>query len=241
MLGARHCAGILADGHRDLGGSPVRASRRRPSASVLILCCAAAAAVAASTFTAPRASAWTHTIHVDQRRAFTTIDQLVPEIERTCQTSEQVTVAVRTRFGRFGRTFNCDARTTGDSVSVGHQLAQAAARQNRAAVKADRAIALDQELTPDMTFGRDELIWGLAAGNGRACKRAKRPAEIRKQMASASRATGETPEHWTLLEAAYVGGVCPQRLSALFENVARIGQPDAAAAAERLVKQAMRT
>jgi hypothetical protein len=195
----------------------MRSFGRWLSASVVLLLSGAVPAVSAIALTARAATAWSHTIDVDQRRALTPLDLLVPEIERTCQTSEQVTVKVTSRFGEFATTVGCDSVKGHGSASIATKLVQAAAGQNRAAAKADRVIALHQKLIPDEPFDRDEMIWALATGNGLTCERAKRPSDIRKQMAIANQAAAETPEHWTLVEAVWIAGACPQHLPALYQ------------------------
>jgi hypothetical protein len=217
----------------------MRGRSHRLVGTVLTLLCAAGGSVVVDTLTAPAASAWSHTITVNQRRAATTLDQLVPEVERTCETSEKVTVQVETVRGEFQSTFDCESIRGSGPSGIKDQLARVAARQNGAATKADRVISLSQKLTPDVTFpDRDQLVWGIASSNGGTCRRAERPAEIRELMASAAQAIGETPEHWTLVEASWLAALCPHRLPALYRNVAMVGHADAAATAKRLVQQA---
>jgi hypothetical protein len=119
-------------------------------------------------------------------------------------------------------------------------LVSAARRQNGAATKADLIIALDDKLLPDVTYDRDSMIWTIATGNWRPCLRAQRPAEIRANMTAAGQAAKETPEHWTLVEAVTIVAVCPRQLPALYRNVSRVGEPDAAATAKGLVEQALK-
>jgi hypothetical protein len=198
-----------------------------------------AALTAAWSFGVEAASAWSHTIDLDQRHGISTLDQVSPEIQRTCQTSATVTLRVRAPSTTFATTFDCQ-KIRGEVRAITEQLVASAGEHNRASVKADRVLALQRELLPDVTFDRDEMVWGLAAGNGRGCQRAQRPEEIRTAMSAAAQATGETAEHWTTVEAVEIAGICPRQLGALFRNVSRNGQSAATATVRPLISDAIR-
>jgi hypothetical protein len=186
------------------------------------------------------ASAWSHTIELDERHSVVLLDQVVAEIQRTCQTSERVALNVRSRVGRFSTSFDCVLFQGDSAAGIRIQLVAAAGKHNRASAKTDRVIALMQVLLPDQAFGRDGMIWFTAAGYGARCQGAQRPMEIREQMAAAAQGTHETPEHWTLVEAVAIAGVCPRQLPALFRTVSRIGHPEAAATVKHRLDAASR-
>ena len=57
-------------------------------------------------------------------------------------------------------------------------------------------------------------------------------------MTTAANTIVESPERWTLLEAVWIAGVCPEQLSTLLRSVTRLGHPEAATAVKHTIEQA---
>jgi hypothetical protein len=180
------------------------------------------------------------TVTLDHRSGTTLLPDVATMVQRQCATSDYVTVAVKGDTSTFRTRFDCIEEGSGPPVTITDQLVATASKHNGAASKADRVLALQEALpsTPGLTFDRDAMIWSFAAGRPMTCQRAERPQEIRSEMAIGAEVNGETPEHWTLIEAVMIAGACPRQLPLLFGNVRKIGEPEAAATVARLLQQA---
>jgi hypothetical protein len=218
---------------------------RVPEAVAAILVLASVAVMAPGTASAgaktrPNAAAVDSTISFDERRGTHGLTVVVGDVQDSCSFSDHVTVTVNERSWDLTTTFNCVAVRGGSAATITNRLVTAAGKQNRAAEKADRVVALQNALPPTagLSYDRDTMIWNFAARKALTCQRAGRPKDISANMAVGAQSSGETPEHWTLIEAVLIAGACPRQLPVLFRNVKRIGQPDAATAVARLLRQA---
>jgi hypothetical protein len=127
------------------------------------------------------------------------------------------------------RTFSC--ALVGNATAAEADLVDLVAHRHNATQRADRLIRFKKAF--NVKFGRDRAgaIWMLGTGfEGLSCTRAGDSAFHRREMAVVTPAgiDRESPTRWTEIEAAYIAGVCPDRLPIFFSSVARAGQPAAA-------------
>jgi hypothetical protein len=164
---------------------------------------------------------------------------VVIEIHDRCAQipAEKLNVEVDEPASNFSLEIDCAAAVADAYTGVQQPLVKAAATHRDAGKRADRAITLQDSLPPTdgLAYDRDQLIWGFAASNGMACARAQSPKQIQQGMAESAQAGLETAEHWTLIEAVFLEGACPDKLPDLYRNVAALGNPTAANTVKELV------
>lgn len=188
------------------------------------------------------ANAEPKTLHLDERHGAYPLPGVVHEVEDACKTPNELTVVVRLPRARFASTIQCRAARADPGTAIAKPLVSKAARYSSAGAKADRVIAVQRAIpaTPGLSYDHDQMVWSFAAQQPLQCERADSQDQIRQHMAEGAQSSGESPEHWTLLEAVMVAGACPDRLPHLIQNVSAIGQPDAAAAVEQLLRSSAR-
>jgi hypothetical protein len=148
------------------------------------------------------------------------------QLRNKCPTDTgQVTLNL-SPFG-FRHTFDC-RKVRGPLTAVTAMLAGVVADTNGAAQRVDRVIALQRSLgVPPMP--RDDAIWGFALSPQLLnCVHAADVPYHRSQITE----SGQTAVQWLTVEAAIVGGACPDRLPALYQSVTAAGQPQAVAVVE---------
>jgi hypothetical protein len=215
-----------------MDASPSRAAREiwsRPMSSGLAV--AVACVTILTCGVASPAIAFTHVITVDQRAVVIPLDDVAAEVLRTCATSEDVTLKVQTPGGNVSQHFWCSTAKKATVEALAHRIANALSVRDGAGRKADRIIALRTTFFPEWgRQDRDSLVWSVATGNSVRCTRDLIASKVRRDMASAARAGGESSEHWTLVEAVDLAGFCPERLPGFYATVRRVGEPAAAKA-----------
>jgi hypothetical protein len=176
-------------------------------------------------------------LKLDQRSSEIPLSDAAEEILRSCGSSRHAIVNVLGPSATFDIVVDC---TRSAKASIAEQLVEGASRERRAAARADRIQALQASLpsTRGLTYDRSQLIWSFAIRNPETCRRAVRPSDIAQGLADGARYGGETPEHWTLIEAVMLWGACPGRLPTLLRNVDRLGHEDAASAVRSLLRSA---
>jgi hypothetical protein len=181
-------------------------------------------------------------VTLDEHDGIYPLEDVAQQVKDGCAQTDHLTIKVMTRVARFATKFDCiDARAqTTDTIST--QLVATAARQNDARKRADRVVAIDHALpvADQVGYERDSMIWSFAAGLSGRCERADRVNEIRADMASAARASNETPVRWTIIEAVRIAGACPEQLPVLFRSVSKVGQPEAAEEVARVIHRVSR-
>lgn len=192
---------------------------------VVVFTCAAAAP----------AFAFSHIITVDQRLAVNELDDVATEVLRTCATSEDVRLQVQTPRRTLSVDFWCSTTKQATVDELAHRIASNFSVRDDAGGKADRVIALRTAFFPEWgPQDRDSLIWSAATnGRHRRCTRDMNESKVRQDMASAARASGESPERWTFVEGVDLAGFCPERLPEFYATVRRAGEPAAAKAVKR--------
>jgi hypothetical protein len=181
-------------------------------------------------------------IEVNLARTALPLDDVVAQIDRACDESPRVPVRVVSGDDAFEVSFDC-ARIQADRPAAIHaELLNGVADFHDARRRAERVVAVDRALPREHRVGyqRDWMVWSFAGGKTEACRWAHRPRVIRQNMESAASASWETPERWTMVEAVKLVGDCPDRLDDLYDNVRRIGEPEAAQAVERRIERALR-
>jgi hypothetical protein len=203
----------------------------------LTSCVVASAAVTAWTGPA-HATASSTVINVDQRRVFIPLDQAVSQISTACRDTARVKVRVLTVTGTYTTRFDCGALGSDTTATVATQLVNVAQNYNDTAATLKLRAALYRELLPEFAIDTDQVAWGMAAGPGFRCEHVPSSHQIVKNMEAAARSTGETAEHWTLVEAVETAAACPEHLPALLRNVTRSHHADAAVAAKQRLAEA---
>jgi hypothetical protein len=134
----------------------------------------------------------------------------------------------------------CDDVRRAGPTGVTASLLTASAAINDSGAKAARVVAL-QRLLPAMSapYAYDLLAWSLVRGDAH-CTRRTGPGWVRDNIAEGI-TLGNSPEEWTRVEAVLDAGVCPDRLSRLYGNVAAAGHPDAAETVRREIERAAKT
>jgi len=183
-------------------------------------------------------------ITLDERSSFTPVEDVARQIEADCKgVTERVAVKIIARDRSFGETFNC-VDVNGHPASVVPQLLDLASQQPGVRQRANRLTAIDNALPADQRVGYGptppDLSWGLAAGAYGRCGSADNVKQIRADLATAASkgASAESPEQWTLIEAVWIAGVCPEQLPTLLRTITQLGHPDAATAVKRTIQQA---
>ena len=175
----------------------------------------------------------------DQQKTAFALGTVVTEVHDACAKTptDTLNVEVQEPTSAFSVEIDCAAALVSTYSGIQQPLVQAAAIHRRAGERADRAVALQDSLPPanGLTYDRDQLVWSLAASNGLACERAQSPKQIQQGMADSAQAGLETAEHWTLIEAVFLEGACPDKLPDLYRNVAELGNPTAANTVKALV------
>jgi hypothetical protein len=167
------------------------------------------------------------------------LETVVSEVHDACAKTptDNLNVEVHEPTSAFSIEIDCAAAVADAYTGAQQPLVKAAATHRDAGERADRAINLQDSLPPTdgLTYDRDQLVWGFAASNGMACARAQSPRQIQQGMAESAQAGLETAEHWTLIEAVFLEGDCPDKLPDLYRNVAALGNPTAANTVKELV------
>ena len=170
------------------------------------------------------------------------VDDVARQVETDCKgITDRVSLKIVAPHRSYGDTFNC-VDVNGHPASVVPQLLDLAAKQPGVQRRANRVAAIDSALPADQRVGYDvnSMLWSMAAGFDGRCGSADDLKQIRTDLATAANKSPgpESPERWTLIEAVYIAGACPQQLPTLFRSVARLGHADAATAVRETIKQA---
>ena len=201
--------------------------------------------------TATRSEAVSTTvITLDGRSSYWPVEDVAGQIQTDCKgVTERVTVKFVGRDRSFGATFHC-VDVNGHPASVVPELLALASQQPGVRRRANRVAAIDNALRPDQRVGYGptpaDLAWALATGSDGRCGSADNLKRIRADMTSAANTVVESPEgtyvespeRWTLVEAVWIAGVCPEQLSTLLGSVTRLGHPEAATAVKQTIEQA---
>jgi Rieske Fe-S protein len=179
------------------------------------------------------------TLTIDQHRAQYVLEDVVHEVHDACvpQPDANLTVTVRQPTYEFSTEIVCSAALSDANKFIKEPLVKRASQHQDAAKRA-RAVGDAQEALPPVDgigFDYDGSVWSLAAHDPARCRKAETQKTIRKNIKSAIQSTTESAAHWTLVEAMWALGACPDRLPALYKNVAALGNPIAA----ETVKQIM--
>ncbi|MET0627689.1 MAG: hypothetical protein ABW033_04455, partial [Acidimicrobiia bacterium] len=161
-------------------------------------------------------------------------EDVAAEVLRTCATSEDVTLEVRTPGGNLSQHFWCSTSRNAPVEDLAHRIANRVSVRGDAGTKADRVIELRKAFFPEWgAQDRDSLAWSVATGNSVRCTRDMRASNVRQDMASAAEASGESAERWALIEGVDLAGFCPERLPEFYATVRRAGERAAAKAVKR--------
>jgi hypothetical protein len=113
-----------------------------------------------------------------------------------------------------------------DTALLHRQLVDGAGEHRNARDRADAELRIERLLGLSLN-DRDAVIWQLATApsqQGWTCDHADDLQHRQQQLNNRGK---ESPQHWLLVEAAYIAGQCPQRLDALYRTVAAAGVEDA--------------
>lgn len=157
------------------------------------------------------------------------LDDVVGELQRVCASGAgKVRLLVADVTPEFERAFSC-ARVRSPS-SVREELVALAVRHNDARVKAQRRDKFYAEIGYPVRGATvsDEMIWEMRA-DPLGCTRARSARNVAEMMEMGARNDPpETPEEWTVIEAAPIAASCPSKLQRLYEAVAAAGHAEAA-------------
>jgi nitrite reductase/ring-hydroxylating ferredoxin subunit len=178
-------------------------------------------------------------ITLDQRKAAYTLDDAIARVRTACEPhpDKDLVIDVREPTYDFSITIVCSAGLAMPDKFIRQPLVAAASSHRDAGARANAVVDLQEALPPAEGLGyeHDEMVWAIAGSNGVACRRAQSQQQILRSMSEAAQANRETPEHWTLVEAVFLTGVCPDKLPDLYENVAALGNPIAAQAVKQMI------
>jgi hypothetical protein len=179
---------------------------------------------------------------LDLARTPMLLDDVVTQFSTACNESPRVPVRVMSGEDEFEVRFECDRIQADRPDAIRAELLHGVADLHDARERADRVVAVDRALPRADRVGyvRDWMVWSFAGRDPETCRRARQPRTIRTSMAQAAASNRETPERWTMVEAVLLAGACPDRLEDLYENVRRVGEPEAARAVERRIERALR-
>jgi hypothetical protein len=185
--------------------------------------------VAAASFLAGGCSSPSHpTVTLQCCRDVTmTPSQVLSALRQKC-TAASGPVTLDLALSDIRRTFPCSTILASANVAD-TALAASVAHNHDAAQRVDRVRALQGRLgVPPLP--RTEFVWSLGTlvAQPLNCVHA---ADVRYHRDDLARsiASGDTAVHWLTVEAALVGGYCPDRLPALYQSVTAAGQPQAVA------------
>jgi hypothetical protein len=181
------------------------------------------------------------TLTIDQRKVQYQLDDAVSEVSRACaaHVDEDLEVIVREPTYDFSVDIVCSAGLAMPDTFIRAPLVKQASRHQDAGKRA-RAVGDAYEALPPVDrlgYDYDGWVWSIAARDPGRCRKAESRRNIQDNMRSSVEAldSGESPAHWTLVEAFWALGMCPDRLPALYENVAALGNPIAARTVERIM------
>jgi hypothetical protein len=184
------------------------------------------------------------TLTIDQHTSQYTLDDVVNDVHDACapHPDEDLKLTVREPTYTFTTDIVCSAALAFPDKFIRAPLVKEAS-QHQDAGKRARAVGDAYEALPPVSgvgYDYDRTVWALAARDPARCRTAETQTKIRDNMNSSIQASrdqepGESPAHWTLVEALWAMGACPERLPALYKNIAALGNPIAA----ETVKQIM--
>ena len=174
------------------------------------------------------------TFTIDQHRSQYTLGDAVSAVHDACvpQPDADLTVTVRQPRYEFSTEIVCSAALSDTERFIKEPLVKEASHHQDAGKRAN-AVGDAFEALPTVSgvgYDHDETVWAIAAHDPARCGKAETQKSIRDNMSASIRAQdpGESPAHWTLVEALWAMASCPGRLPALYENVAALGNPIAA-------------
>jgi hypothetical protein len=193
---------------------------------------------------APAGAAARPTLTIDQRRGAYGLDDVVGRVHQACVAQPDADLAVTVRQPTYELSVDvvCSAALSDAGKFVQRPLVEAASRHGDVGARADAVGDVYDALPPveGVAYDRDETVWSIASFDPARCRTAETRSKIRDNLNSSvqARDTGESPAHWTLVEALWAMSNCPGRLHALYRNVAALGNPIAAQTVEQILERA---
>lgn len=147
---------------------------------------------------------------------------------RKCaQSRERVRLNLVVGDDQFRHDFDC-SQIRGEAAATSSTLLGLVAMRHHATERADQVNMLQRRFAVRQ-YRRADLIWSFGTGdNGAPCTRASDDRFHRQELYG--NLSIEAPLHWTEVEAAYIGGACPEQLRTFLQSISDIGQPRAAVA-----------